>query len=390
MISVNEALGHLFELVTPLGTETVPLRQTSGRVLARPVVASRNQPPFAASVMDGYAVASEVVNPGDGFHVVGEAAAGRAFAGSIKHGEAVRIFTGAPLPEGAQRVVIQEDCSREGDWIVVAENPDSKKYIRELGADFKVGDEVKAPRRLDPALIALVAAMNVPEVEVSRRPKVAILATGDELVMPGEAPGPDQIIASNAFGIAAALEQEGAETRILPIARDNEASLTACFDLAKGADLLVTIGGASVGDHDLVGKVAADLGMARAFYKIAMRPGKPLMAGRLNGRPAVGLPGNPVSSMVCSHIFLRPMVRAMQGLPKSAMPLRTAPLAEAIGANGPRQHYMRARYADGMLSVAERQDSALLSVLSDANALVVRPPHDPARGVGETVEFVIL
>ena len=390
MISVDEALGHLFDLVTPLGTETVPLRYASGRVLAKSVVASRNQPPFAASVMDGYAVASEEISPGDGFHVVGEAAAGRAFAGSVKDGEAVRIFTGAPVPEGARRVVIQEDVSREGDWIVVGESPDIKKYIRELGADFKVGDEIKAPRRLDPALIALIAAMNVPEVEVPRRPKVAILATGDELVMPGEAPGPDQIIASNALGIAAALEQEGAETRILPIARDNEASLTACFDLAQGADLLVTIGGASVGDHDLVGKVAADMGMERAFYKIAMRPGKPLMAGRLNEMPVVGLPGNPVSSMVCSHIFLRPLLRAMQGLRKSAMPLRTAPLAEAIGGNGPRQHYMRAQYADGMLSVAERQDSALLSVLSNANALVVRSPHDPARGAGETVEFVDL
>ena len=390
MISVDEALGHLFDLLTPLGTEVVPLRQASGRVLATPVVASRNQPPFAASVMDGYAVASQAVSPGDGFHVVGEAAAGNAFEGAIKDGEAVRIFTGAPVPEGAHRVVIQEDVSREDDWIVVSENPDSKLYIRELGADFKVGDEIESPRRLNPALIALVAAMNVPEVEVSRRPKVALLATGDELVMPGEAPGPDQIIASNAFGIAAALEQEGAETRILPIAHDNEASLTACFDLAHGADLLVTIGGASVGDHDLVGKVAADLGMERAFYKIAMRPGKPLMAGRLNGMPVVGLPGNPVSSMVCTHIFLRPLVRAMQGLPKSAMPLRSAPLAEAIGSNGPRQHYMRARYADGVLSVAKRQDSALLSVLSHANALVVRPPLDPVRDAGETVDFVDL
>lgn len=390
MILVDEALGHLFDLVTPLGAETVPLRHAFRRVLAKPVVASRNQPPFAASVMDGYAVASEEVSPGDGFRVVGEAAAGKAFKGGIKDGETVRIFTGAPVPEGARRVIIQEDVSREGDWIVVAEDLDSKKYIRALGADFKVRDVIQAPRRLDPALIALVAAMNVPEVVVSRRPKVALLATGDELVMPGEAPGPDQIIASNAFGIAAALEQEGAETRILPIARDNEDSLNACFDLAQGADLLITIGGASVGDHDLVGRVTADLGMERAFYKIAMRPGKPLMAGRLNGMPTVGLPGNPVSSMVCTHIFLRPLVRAMQGLPKSAMPLRSAPLAEATGGNGPRQHYMRARFADGVLSIAERQDSALLSVLSDANALVVRPPHDPARGAGETVNFVDL
>ncbi|WP_413718633.1 gephyrin-like molybdotransferase Glp [Silicimonas sp. MF1-12-2] len=388
MISVDEALGHIFDLVVPTGVETVPLRSAAGRILAAPVAAARNQPPFAVSVMDGFAIATTDANPGDGFHVIGEAAAGHAYKGAVGPGEAVRIFTGAPVPDGAARVIIQEDATREGDWIVLGEKIDSKLYIREIGADFKIGQTLDPPLVLSPAHVSLIASMNVPEVTVARRPRVALIATGDELVMPGETPGPDQIIASNSFGIAAALEQDGAETRLLPIARDNAASLEACFALATGTDLIVTIGGASVGDHDLVGQVAADLGMERAFYKIAMRPGKPLMAGRLNGTPMIGLPGNPVSSMVCAHIFVRPMVRAMQGLPKVALPMRSAPLVAPIGPNGPRQHYMRATLSDDGITVADRQDSALLSVLASANVLAVRPPHDGSREAGDEIAFI--
>jgi molybdopterin molybdotransferase len=292
------------------------------------------------------------------------------------------------VPEGAKRVIIQEDAARDGDVITLGSKTDSSFYIRDIGADFKVGDVIAPSLRLTPAHVSLIAAMNVAEVTVARRPTVALIATGDELVMPGEDPGPDQIIASNAFGIAAALEQDGAEARILPIARDNKASLEACFALAAGADLIVTIGGASVGDHDIVGPVAAELGMDRAFYKIAMRPGKPLMAGRLNGTPMVGLPGNPVSSMVCAHIFLRPTIRAMTGLPKAALPTSAAPLAAAVGPNGPRQHYMRGILAEGRITIADRQDSSLQSVLASANVLVVRPPNDPARDKGDTVAFI--
>ena len=306
----------------------------------------------------------------------------------IDPGQAVRIFTGAPVPDGATRVVIQEDVNRDGDMITVKGNADTKPYIREIGRDFKVGDQIEAPRRLTPADTALAASMNAPEVTVARRPVVAIIATGDELVMPGETPGPAQIIASNSFALAGIAEAEGAEARLLPIARDTRASLEAAFDLTEGADLIVTIGGASVGDYDLVGEVAADLGLTRAFYKIAMRPGKPLMAGRLKGTPMLGLPGNPVSSIVCGHIFLRPLLRAMQGLPKASLEERTAPLAACIGANGPRQHYMRATLENGVLTVAELQDSALLTVLSGANALVVRPPQDPPQKAGTTVRFI--
>jgi len=232
--------------------------------------------------------------------------------------------------------------------------------------------------------------MNIPQVAVARQPEVAVISTGNELVMPGDTPGPDQIIASNTFGLKALLDAHGASTRILPIARDTESSLRQVFALAEGADLVVTIGGASVGDHDLVGKVAADLGMEQSFYKIAMRPGKPLMAGRMGQSTMVGLPGNPVSAMVCGHVFLLPVIDAMLGLPAQRRPLHTAKLATKVDANGPREHYMRARVENGLLTAFERQDSALLTVLAEANALLKRPINDGEQDVGATVEYLPL
>ncbi|MEL7149412.1 MAG: gephyrin-like molybdotransferase Glp [Pseudomonadota bacterium] len=384
MITVDEALAHVFALAAPLDTETVPLRAATGRVLAEPVVAQRAQPPFRASIMDGYAVAGDAKS----YHVVGETAAGGPALEHLELGQAVRVFTGAPVPDGATRVVIQEDVVRENDTISLNANADTQLYIRDIGRDFNVGDDIAAPRRVTPALVALAAAMNAPEVTVSRRPKVAFIATGSELVMPGETPDPSQIVASNGFALSAMAEAEGAEARLLPIAADTKESLEAAFALTEGADLIVTIGGASVGDYDLVGAVAANLGLDQAFYKIAMRPGKPLMAGRLNGTPMLGLPGNPVSSIVCGHIFMRPLLRAMQGLPAEPLPVQTGVLAAPIGPNGPRQHYMRATLNAGALTVADRQDSALLSVLAEANALVVRPPHDPEKAAGSVVSFI--
>lgn len=390
MISVAEAHDHIAALASPLGTETIPLRAAHGRMLRDPIVATRDQPPFAASVMDGYAVPAAEVSPDDSFYVVGEAAAGAAFDARLEAGQAVRIFTGAPVPEGAMRVIIQEDVTREGDRITLKGNADSKLYIRPSGADFKSGQEIPAPRRLSSADIALAAAMNAATLRVSRRPVVALLATGDELVMPGEAPRADQIIASNTFGLAALVESEGSIARILPIAPDREDALEQSFTLAASADLIVTIGGASVGDHDLVGKVAAKLGMDRSFYRIAMRPGKPLMAGRLGETPMVGLPGNPVSSMVCGHIFLRPLLRAMQGAPFTPLKPVTRRLTAPLDTNGPREHYMRAENDGETVRVKQRQDSALLTVLAEANALVVRPPNDPARNIGESVQVLLL
>jgi molybdopterin molybdotransferase len=394
MISVEEALHRLFALCPVLPSEVVPLRKAAGRVLAAPVAARLTQPPFAASAMDGYAIREADHHAGAGLTVIGEAAAGRGFAGRVAAGQALRIFTGAPVPEGAERVVLQEDVRRDGARIALGDRLETGTNIRAAGQDFRLGDRIGAPRRLRPADIGLIAAMNVPGVAVARRPVVAMIATGDELVMPGEEPGPDQIIASNSFALAAMAEAEGAEVRMLPIALDTEASLRYTLSLAADADLVVTIGGASVGDHDLVGQVAADMGLERAFWKIAMRPGKPLMAGRIAGSAMLGLPGNPVSSIVCGHLFMLPMIRAMQGLPQAAAARARGRLGVAVAANGPREHYMRATLVPGdggtLVAPFDRQDSALLSILSKADALLVRPPHDIARPAGAEVEFIAL
>ena len=389
MISVSEALNHLFALAAPLPVESVPLAQANGRVLAAPVRDARDQPPFASSAMDGYAIVADGAAPGARYTVIGEAAAGHAFDGSVGPGQAVRIFTGAPVPAGANRVIIQEDVIRDGDTITLSDKLDQGFHIRPLGGDFLSGQKVTAPRTLRPADIALLAAMNIATVPVTRKPRIAILSTGDELVMPGENPGPDQIIASNSFGLQAMLRDHGADMRMLPIARDNRAALEMAFSLVDDADLLLTIGGASVGDHDLVGEVAAGLGMQRSFYKIAIRPGKPLMAGRLaNGAMMIGLPGNPVSAMVCGHVFVLPVLRAMLGLGAAPAPEHRAPLAAPVGPNGPRQHYMRARLDNGTLTVFDNQDSSLLSVLARANALAIRPPNDPAQPAGSELAYL--
>lgn len=389
MISVEEALARCLALAAPLSAETVPLARAAGRWMCTPAIATRDQPPFAASAMDGYAVQGDP-EPGDRFDVIGEAGAGHAFAGAVGAGQAIRIFTGAPVPVGATRVVIQEDVTRDGERITVTAGADSGRNIRPLGQDFRIGDRL-SPRRLRANDLALLAAMNIPAVQVARKPVVALVATGDELVMPGEDPRPDQIIASNGFALKAMVEAEGAEARMLPIARDNEAELATVLGLAEGADLIVTIGGASIGDHDLVGKVA---GLEHAFWKLALRPGKPLMAGRLNGIPMLGLPGNPVSAIVCGHLFLLPMVRAMLGDPCPAPPPRQARLAVDLPANGPRAHYMRARLSPGAglpeIAPFERQDSALLSILGQADALLIRPVGAPPCRIGDTVPYLPL
>ena len=390
MISVDEARALLFGLVAPLPVEEIPLATAHGRVLARDVAATRDQPPFDASSMDGYAVKSAEVERDAMFRVIGESAAGSAFAGTVGPGQSVRIFTGAPVPDGADFVVIQEDVTARGDIITVSDDPGPNPNIRPRGNDFRAGTPLNAPRLLRAQDVALLAAMNVAHVPVTRRPVVALMSTGDELVMPGETPGPDQIVVSNTFGLRAMLEESGATVRVLPIARDTHASLRTAFDLAAGADLVVTIGGASVGDHDLVGEVAADLGMERAFYKIAMRPGKPLMAGRMGTAAMVGLPGNPVSAMVCGYLFLVPMVRAMLGLGTDVPALQQAELAADLGANGPREHYVRAVIERGRVTAFDNQDSSLLTVLTASNALIVRPPNDAPRSAGNLVDYLPL
>ncbi len=388
MITVDDALAQLFALVSPLESEAIPLIHAAGRVLAHDAIATRDQPPFSASAMDGYAMRTGEVQVGASFDVVGEAAAGHAFEGACGPGQAIRIFTGAPVPDDLNHVVIQEDISREGTRITLTDRLGKGTNIRPLGGDFKTGDRLRAPRILRPSDIALLASMNIAKVSVARRPDVALMSTGDELVMPGEAPGPDQIIASNTFGLKALLDSVGAQARILPIARDNRPSLEAAFDLARDADLVITIGGASVGDHDIVGDVAADLGLKRAFYKIAMRPGKPLMAGRMGKSVMLGLPGNPVSAMVCGHVFAAPLIRAMLGLEAARSPRLTARLAKPLPGNGPREHYMRAFADNGSITAEDNQDSSLLTVLADANALLIRPVNDAPRKTGDRIDYL--
>lgn len=389
MILVEEALARVLALATPLSAEFAPLAEAAGRWMCTPAVARRDQPPFAASAMDGYAV-SDTPRPGDSYTVIGEAGAGHGYAGVIGAGQALRIFTGAPVPEGTTSILLQEDVTATGTSITLAKTLDCGQHIRARGQDFRAGDSL-APRLLRPNDLALLAAMNIATVRVTRRPVVALIATGDELVMPGEDPGPDQIIASNSFALKALAEAAGAEARLLPIARDTEAELRSVFDLAAGADLIVTIGGASVGDHDLVARVAQDLGLERAFYKIAMRPGKPLMAGRLRGAAMLGLPGNPVSAIVCGHLFMVPLIRAMLGNPAPEPQPRRAVLTQDVAENGNRAHYMRARLLPGTglpgIAPFARQDSALLGVLAEADALLIRPLGDKARVVGEEVSF---
>jgi molybdopterin molybdotransferase len=277
---------------------------------------------------------------------------------------------------------------RVGDRVILKDGLESARHIRPQGQDFRAGDRL-SPRRLRPNDLALLAAMNIPAVPVTRKPVVALIATGDELVMPGDDPSRDQIIASNSLALKALVEAEGAVARMLPIARDTMADLSTVLGLAEGADLVVTIGGASVGDHDVVGKLS---GLEHAFWKLALRPGKPLMAGRLNGTPLLGLPGNPVSAIVCGHLFLLPMVRNLLGDPSPAPPSRKARLAIDLPENGPRAHYMRARLAaaDGLPEITpfDRQDSALLSILGQADALLIRPVNDIPRSAGSTVDYL--
>jgi len=391
MITVSAALNHVLALAHPLAAEPIALQHAMGRILVQPVIADRNQPPFAASAMDGYAICATDLGAGrTQWDLIGEAAAGHRFDSPVSTGQATRIFTGAPLPQGTDHVLIQEHVTAVEGSITLTDGPNDKPHVRPAGGDFTVGYQLTTPRRLTPQDIALMASMNVAQPMVARKPQVAIIATGDELVQPGESPRDDQIIASNTYGLAAMLQQIGAETRILPIARDRLGSLAEVFALTTGADLIITIGGASVGDHDLVAQAAADFGMQQSFYKVAMRPGKPLMAGHMSQTPMIGLPGNPVSAMVCGEVFVVPLVQKMLGLPSGPRARLTAPLASDLPANGPREHYMRGKILAGELHVEQRQDSALLTVLNAAKVLVVHKVNNPAQPKGTLMEYISL
>jgi len=396
-LSVEEALQRIIADVTPTPAELVPIAQAAGRILSEPLTARLTQPPFDASAMDGYAVRSaDVEKLPVRLKVIGQAAAGHPFEGHVGPGEAVRIFTGAPLPVGADAIVIQENTVALDGSVEVREGRPDPDHIRRRDFDFQQSDLLLNPgRRLGPREVTLAAAAGYGEVPVRRKPVVAILATGDELVSPGTLPGPGQIVSSNPLGVAALLTQAGADARLLGIARDNRESLIQHVEAARDADVLVTIGGASVGDHDLVGPVLQSLGMELSFWKIDMRPGKPLLYGRLGPQRVIGLPGNPVSALICTRVFLVPLVRRLLGLPDEEAAAVRAVLAEPVEANGPRQHYMRAtlqREPDGrqLVRLARSQDSSLLAPLAASNVLLVRPPHAPALPAGAEVEVLLL
>jgi molybdopterin molybdotransferase len=396
---VSDALAAVLAGAEPLPEEMISLDEAYHRVLARDVAARRTQPPQAMSAMDGYAVrAADAATVNSMLTVIGEVAAGRPFAGTVGVGEAVRIFTGGVVPGGADAVVIQEDTVADGKRITIREAAIAGRHVRPAGVDFREGDVLlRKGSRLTERDLALAAGMNHPQLAVSRRPKVAILATGDELVMPGTTPSHGQIVYSNGYALHALARSEGAETIDLGIAADTLEATTAGIRRAResGADILITTGGASVGDHDLVQQALRDEGIAMAFWKIAMRPGKPMMHGRLGAMGVIGLPGNPVSSYVCAFLFMLPLIRALSGRSVIHHRRERAVLGRVVGANDQREDYLRAHLEerdDGTRVVlpVNHQDSSLLANLAAAQVLLVRAPFAPKAEAGTACEVLRL
>lgn len=389
MIPVEEAAARIVAAFQPLESERVALKDAIGRTLAADTVAKCDQPPFPVSMMDGYAVRSADSGPR---RVIGSAPAGHVFSGLVGPHEAVRLFTGSVVPDGADAVLAQEDARRDGDDVSFREIPHPGKFIRAQGLDFRAGT-VLAPKgkRLSPRDLALLAAGDLAMVSVRRRPVVAFAATGDELSRPGETRKTGGVVASSVYGLNALITQWGGEPRDLGILPDKAEAIAALAE--EKCDLLVTLGGASVGDHDLVQTALGSQGFTLDFWKIAMRPGKPLIFGRLRATPLLGLPGNPVSTLVCALLFLRPAIAAMLGR-DTATPLRSARLIGPLSANDGRQDYLRAtnEWRDGLLWARPfpAQDSAMLKIFSMSDALIVRKPHTPALEDGAAIEVLPL
>ncbi|MHA1565712.1 MAG: molybdopterin molybdotransferase MoeA [Alphaproteobacteria bacterium] len=396
MLSVAEAKQRILADLPLMPVVQVGLNEGLGRVLGDDVVARTTQPPLAVSAMDGYAVrAEDIATVPATLNIIEEIPAGTTPKLPLASGQATRIFTGAPLPAGADTVVMQENTTRDGNRVTVSESADIGHFIRPAGLDFATGDTlIKAGKQLTARDIGLAAAMNVPWLRVRRRPLVALLSTGDEIMMPGETLGPAQIVSANNFALAGLVEATGAEPLTLGIARDNEASLQTLAAGAAGSDLLVTTGGASVGDHDLVHSALSKHGLTLDFWRIAMRPGKPLMFGRFGPVPLIGLPGNPVSAIVCAILFLQPALRAMLGIADETR-THTAILGHDLGQNDRRQEYLRATLTqndegEAVATPATRQDSSMFATLANADCLVVRPPNAPPAKAGSRVEIIPL
>ncbi len=399
LLPVDEALARILAAANPCGIETVSLHDAAFRTLASDVAATRTQPPFPASAMDGYAVRASECVPGARLKRVGEAAAGRAFNGALGTQQTVRIFTGAPVPAEADAILIQENASVDGEWIMPREPVKAGQFVRPRGLDFTEGDVLlHAGSIVNARALGLAAAMGHPTLPVRKKPVISVLATGDELVRPGEKVGPDQIVASNSYAVCAMASGKGARAIDLGIARDTMADLEAALDRAdaESTDVLVTLGGASVGDHDLVQKALTRRGMELGFWKIAMRPGKPLIFGTLGKTIVLGLPGNPVSSIVCTKLFLEPLIAAMLGQPDPAAdPSEPAILGADMPANDLRQDYVRARLVadpSGLPRVVPfgKQDSSMLRLLTESDALLLRAPFAPAAKTGDMVRVIRL
>jgi molybdopterin molybdotransferase len=398
MLSVEEALQRIERTFSPLGAELVSLDQGLGRVLAEALEARLTQPPADVSAMDGYAVrAVDVETLPARLRIVQRIAAGQPPGGPIGAGEAARIFTGAQVPPGADAIVIQENCEEAGDHVTVREGKrDPGQHIRKAGLDFRTGDiAIHSGRRLTARDIGLAAAMNRPWLKVTRRPRIALLSTGDELVNPGDPVGPAQIIGSNGIGLAALVRTFGGEPVNLGIARDNLDDLDRAIGAALGFDMLVTSGGASVGEHDLVQTALAKRGMQLDFWKIAMRPGKPLMFGSLGALKVLGMPGNPVSTIVTALLFLKPAIERMLGLSGVEVSREVALLGKDMPVNDMRQDYVRARLvtnAEGqrVATPFAPQDSSMLALIARADCLIVRKPHAPEAKAGDSVDIIPL
>ncbi len=384
LLPVADALQRVLAPATPLSTERVPITEAHGRVLAEDIQSLRTQPPVDVSAMDGYALRAEDITSGPiSLQVIGEVAAGKPYTGQVQGGQAVRIFTGGEVPAGADTVVIQEHTRREGDTVIVVTSPQKGRHIRSAGLDFKKGDTLlKAGRLLSGRDLGLAAAMNHPILPVYRRPRIALIATGDELVLPGRNPGPGRIVYSNGYSVAALARQEGAEVIDLGIVRDTLADTVAAIQGARQrkVDILVTMGGASVGDYDFVQQALTAEGIDLSFWKIAMRPGRPLMHGRLDTVHVLGLPGNPVSAYVCAFLFLAPLLRALTGRADAVHSQDHALLGCDLPENDERADYLRAslsRSPRGALVATPfpLQDSSITRVLADADCLVLREPY---------------